>query len=100
MTTIDDEVAFYAIEGHDRDVTHAILAQARHRADPIDDVQVRHLLAIGYRAGRAASEAMLDEAQARAAFDRVDAQLSRWAILAGGVAAGAMLTGLLTWLFG
>lgn len=41
--------------GHDRDVAYAVLSQSRLCTSPIDDIQVRHLLAIGYRAGRAAS---------------------------------------------
>ena len=41
--------------GHDRDCARAIHAQARHRFHPIDDVQVEHLLRIGYTAGRRAA---------------------------------------------
>lgn len=45
----------FAIEGRNRDAAGAILAQASHPniSTPIDDIQVRHLLAIGYRAGMA-----------------------------------------------
>jgi hypothetical protein len=46
-----DDIDRYALEGHDRDCAHAMMSQVRLRTDPIDDIQVRHLLAIGYRAG-------------------------------------------------
>jgi hypothetical protein len=41
-------------------------AQARHRSDPIDEVQVEHLLQIGYRAGW---KAAMDIAEAALAAD-------------------------------
>jgi hypothetical protein len=49
-----DEVVELSIEGHDRDCALAMLSQARHSRPfgfPLTDVQVAHLLAIGYRAG-------------------------------------------------
>jgi hypothetical protein len=90
--TITDDVDYFTTPGHDRDVAHAILAQSRHRTDPIDDIQVRHLLQIGYTAGRAVTAE-------DAAFERTDARMGRWAMLCYGVAAGAALTGLMTWIF-
>jgi len=51
---MDDEVYEVMLPpGHDRNVAVAILSQARLGRNPIDDIQVRHLLAIGYRAGLA-----------------------------------------------
>ena len=48
------EVSLYATEGYDRDGAAAMLNQARlgptRSASPIDDIQVLHLLQIGYRA--------------------------------------------------
>ena len=41
----------------------------------------------------------LTENGARAAFDRTDRQLARWSLFLGGVALGASVTGLLTWIF-
>lgn len=92
MTPTDD-VDYFTTPGYDREIAHAILAQSRHRSDPIDDIQVRHLLQIGYTAGRAVT---VDDA----AFERSDAKLGRWTMLLGGVAAGAAFTGLATWIFG
>ena len=48
-------VILYSQPGHDRDCALAMLNQARvsRLSDPIDDIQVEHLLSIGYTAGRA-----------------------------------------------
>lgn len=59
--------ASFTVPGHDRDAALAILSQARLRSSPIDEIQVRHLLAIGWRAGddagyRRAVQALRDEA--------------------------------------
>lgn len=45
--------------GHDRDVARAIANQARLRHSPITDVQVQHLLLIGYQRGQSRSEGVL-----------------------------------------
>lgn len=87
------DLSLYTLEGHDRDGAAAMLSQARLKTNPIDDIQVQHLLHIGYRAGRAVTEA-------DAVFDRTDARLGRWALLAYGAAAGAVLTGVMMWLIG
>lgn len=47
--------------GHDRDCARAIYAQATHRLHPLDEIQVEHLLRIGYAAGW---QAALDVASA------------------------------------
>jgi hypothetical protein len=93
--TITDDVAYFTTPGYDREIAHAILAQSRHRnaSGPISDVQVRHLLRIGYTAGRAVT---VEDA----AFERSDTKMGRWTMLLGGLAAGAAFTGLLTWIFG
>jgi hypothetical protein len=64
--TVTDDLDYYTTPGRDRDVAHAILAQARHRnaTGPISDIQVRHLLAIGYRAGRAVAQDEINGARA------------------------------------
>ncbi len=48
-------VELYSQPGHDRECALAMLNQARLGRDPngISDIQVEHLLAIGYRAGAA-----------------------------------------------
>lgn len=86
MTTIPtDDISLYALEGHDRDCAEAILSQSRlTAASRIDDIQVRHLLAIGYRAGRAATD---DDT----VFDRTDRRLGRLAVFLGGASAGVLL---------
>lgn len=92
--TVTDDLDYFTTPGHDRNVAYAILAQSRLRdASPIDDIQVRHLLRIGYTAGRAVTAE-------DAAFERVDAKWGRWTMLCYGLAAGAAFTGLLTWIFG
>ncbi len=45
-----DQVVDCSTPGHDRDCALAMLNQARRRGG-IDDIQVAHLLAIGFRAG-------------------------------------------------
>ena len=45
------------LPGHDRDLARAIMSQSHHQPSRIDDIQVIHLLAIGYRAGHAAAVA-------------------------------------------
>jgi hypothetical protein len=92
--TVTDDLDYFTTPGHDRDIAHAILAQSRNRnCSPIDDIQVRHLLRIGYTAGRAVTVEDV-------AFELSDAKLGRWAMLCGGAAAGAAFTGLATWIFG
>lgn len=92
--SITDDVDYFTTPGYDREIAHAILAQSRHRhASPIDDIQVRHLLQIGYMAGRTVT---VDDV----AFERTDTKMGRWAILCYGLAAGAAFTGLMTWIFG
>ncbi len=51
MTDLD-VLALWTSRGQDRDTARAMLAQAR-LGHPIDDIQMQHLLHIGYRAGRA-----------------------------------------------
>lgn len=92
MTVIDD-LDYYTTPGHDREIAHAILAQARHRNDPIDDIQVRHLLCIGYTAGRAYTHE-------DAAFERRDGKMGGWSMLCAGIAFGATVAGLLGWILG
>jgi hypothetical protein len=93
MTTTDD-LDYFTTPGHDRDIAYAIYAQSRNRkCSPINDVQIRHLLRIGYMAGRAVTAA--DDA-----FERTDARMGRWVMLYVGAAAGAAFTGLVTWIFG
>lgn len=55
MGEADAEIDRTSLPGHDREVAKAIHNQARTRSHPLDDIQVRHLLAIGYRAGHAAA---------------------------------------------
>lgn len=52
------------------------------------------------REGRMPRPLTLTEGEVRAVFDREDERLGRWAIFAGGVGLGAMVTGLVGWLFG
>jgi hypothetical protein len=54
LPEIDRSVELFTRPGHDRDCARAMLSQARLRTSPLDDLQVAHLLAIGYRAGVAA----------------------------------------------
>lgn len=46
-----DEIDRHSLPGHSREVARAIHSQARNRLSPISDIQVRHLLAIGFAAG-------------------------------------------------
>lgn len=48
---MSDSVERHAIAGHDRDCARAIHNQARNGRTPLNDIQVEHLLAIGFRAG-------------------------------------------------
>lgn len=48
-------VAANSLPGHDRECAAAMLSQARLRTNPIDEIQVAHLLEIGWRAGKAAA---------------------------------------------
>jgi hypothetical protein len=91
--TDTDEIDYYTTPGRDREIAYAILSQARHRNDPIDDIQVRHLLRIGYTAGRAYTHE-------DAAFERRDGKMGGWSMLCAGIAFGASVTGLLTWILG
>lgn len=50
-------IATFSLTGHDRDVALAIWNQARMRRHRLDEIQVEHLMAIGYRAGFAAASA-------------------------------------------
>ena len=59
-------IAALSLPGHDREVALAVHNQARLRRSPIDDVQVEHLLAIGWRAGRVQARG-----EARAERDRL-----------------------------
>lgn len=53
-----DDVEALSLPGHDRDCALAMLSQSRLRhSSRIDEIQVAHLVAIGYRAGRAVAEA-------------------------------------------
>lgn len=47
-----DELLGLAVPGHDLDCARAIYNQARIKSSPLDEIQVKHLLQIGYRAGR------------------------------------------------
>lgn len=92
MTTNLDDLALFTIPGHDRECANAMLSQSRlQHASRIDDIQVRHLLQIGYRAGRQVTE----EDQA---FTEVDRRLERREWLFAGMLAGLALTVLLTWI--
>lgn len=91
--TVTDDLDYYTTPGHDRDVAYAILAQARNPSEPIDDIRVRHLLRIGYTAGRAYTHE-------DAAFERRDGKMGGWSMLCAGIAFGATITGLLAWLLG
>lgn len=92
MTSDLDVLALFTLPGHDRECASAMLSQSRlQHASRIDDIQVRHLLQIGYRAGRQVTE----EDQA---FDKVDRRLGRWEWLFAGMLAGLSLTVLLTWI--
>jgi hypothetical protein len=90
--TITDEVAFYAVEGHDREGAAAMLSQSRLGYNPIDDIQVLHLLNIGYRAGRQVTEA-------DTVFDRTDTRLGKVGLFLGGASAGALLCLVAVWVF-
>lgn len=89
MTDID-EIGLYANPGHDLDGAVAMLPQARLGHHPIDDIQVRHLLQIGYRAGRQVTE---DDQR----FERTDHRLGRWGLVCAGPVVGMLLTLLVTW---
>jgi hypothetical protein len=56
LPEIDRSVELFSLPGHDRDCAKAMLSQARLRTRPLDDLQVAHLISIGYRAGVAAGE--------------------------------------------
>jgi hypothetical protein len=87
------ELNLFTVEGHDRDAARAMLSQSRLRdASRIDDIQVHHLLQIGYRAGRAVT---VEESR----FDRLDAWWGRFIILLLGLTSGLLLA-VLTSRFG
>ncbi len=89
--TDTSEIDYYAIEGHDRDAALAMLSQSRlPHASRIDDVQVQHLLQIGYRAGRRITEA-------DTTFDRTDRRLNRLLYCLGGAATGVAIALLAVW---
>jgi hypothetical protein len=90
--TNTSEIDYYTTEGHDRDAALAMLSQARlPLASRIDEVQVRHLLQIGYRAGRRITEA-------DTTFDRTDLWLTRLLYCIGGAAAGVAIAFVAVWL--
>lgn len=92
MTNPATEVDYYTTEGHDRDAAVAMLSQSRlPHASRIDDVQVRHLLQIGYRAGRQVTEA-------DATSDRTDLRLTRLLYVIAGAMAGVAVAFLAVWL--
>lgn len=55
------EIEPFTLEGHDRDCAKAMLSQSilTGRVSPLSEVQVKHLLWIGYSAGREAAVADL-----------------------------------------
>jgi hypothetical protein len=57
MSTGGSIISWVTLPGHDRDVAEAVLSQSRLKSNPISDVQVEHLLTIGYGAGIHAGEA-------------------------------------------
>jgi hypothetical protein len=57
LPEIDRSVELFSLPGHDRDCARAMLSQARLRGCPLDDLQVAHLISIGYSAGVAAGVA-------------------------------------------
>jgi hypothetical protein len=63
---VNSSVEFFSLPGHDRECAAAILNQARGRRTPLDDIQVEHLLRIGFTAGKAAARR---EANQRFAFE-------------------------------
>jgi hypothetical protein len=56
LPEIDRSVELFSLPGHDRECAVAMLSQARLRTRPLDDLQVAHLISIGYSAGVAAGE--------------------------------------------
>jgi hypothetical protein len=56
LPEIDLSVEMFSRPGHDRECAVAMLSEARLRTSRLDDIQVAHLLVIGYRAGVAAGE--------------------------------------------
>jgi hypothetical protein len=86
------EIDYYTTEGYDRDAALAMLSQSRlPLASRIDASQVRHLLQIGYRAGRRITDA-------DTAFDRTDLRLTRLLYCIGGAALGVAIAFLAVWL--
>ena len=65
---MEPEIEFATLPGRDREGAEAMLSQARLRMNPLDEIQVRHLLAIGRRAGVAAGIAAAVRTNSR--FDR------------------------------
>lgn len=51
----------YSVPGHDRDCLRAMWAQAGHRVNPLSQVQVKHLLMIGWTAGATAEHEAIHE---------------------------------------
>jgi hypothetical protein len=49
-----DEAEALSLAGHDRDCAQVMLSQARLHTSPLDEIQVVHLLSIGFRAGKRA----------------------------------------------
>lgn len=91
MTTSASEVDYYTTEGHDREVAHAILSQSRlPHASRIDDIQVQHLLRIGYRAGRQVTEP-------DTSFATTDRRLIRLLTLLAGAMLGVALSVFVVW---
>jgi hypothetical protein len=78
LPEIDRSVELNSLPGRDRDGAMAMLAQSRHRnSRPLDDIQVAHLLVIGYRAGVAAGEVRGRTAAAADLADQLDKRARR-----------------------
>ncbi len=91
MTTTGTDLDYWTIKGHDRDAAYAMLSQSRlPNASRIDDIQVQHLLRIGYSAGRRITE---DDQ----AFGREDRRLTRLLTFLGGAAFGVALAAVAVW---
>jgi hypothetical protein len=55
----------FSLPGHDRDVLIAMISQVRLGHNPLDVIQVEHILAIGYRAGQESIRTLIKEELAR-----------------------------------
>jgi hypothetical protein len=84
----DKDVDLFSTPGPDRDNAQTMYAQARNGLNPLDAVQVLHLLRIGYTAGRRATES--DQS-----FDWADARYSVRSALCFGLIAGLLVATLL-----